>query len=154
LKPSALTTEGEVLPLHQPPADRSRIATVVYGGFSRCSCTFQMFQSDTERTLAQILERDSLRWLRPVAGHIYYRRGVEQPEFVATATEANLLIETKKAGDVRDGRGHREGQGGGGVVRECHHLFRAAWRQALAVLADPAQCCGREQDAGSLDGKL
>ena len=107
LKPSAVTTEGEVLPLHQPPADRSRIATVVYGGFSRCAYTHQKFQSDTERMLAQILERDSLRWLRPVAGqfNIYYRRGVEQPEyvpdFVAATTDANLLIETKKAGDVR-----------------------------------------------------
>ena len=80
---------------------------MVYGGFSRCAYTHQKFQSDTERMLAQILERDSLRWLRPVAGqfNIYYRRGVEQPEyvpdFVAATTDANLLIETKKAGDVR-----------------------------------------------------
>lgn len=106
LKPSAVTTESEVLPLHQPPADRSRIATVVYGGFSRCAYTYQKFQSDTERMLAQILERDSLRWLRPVSGqfNIYYRRGVDQPEyipdFVAAIHDANLLIETKKAGDV------------------------------------------------------
>ena len=106
LKASAVTTEGDVLPLHQPPADRSRIAAVVYGGFTRCAYTFQKFQSDTERMLAQILERDALRWLRPVQGqfNIYYRRGTEQPEyvpdFVAATSEANLLIETKRVTDI------------------------------------------------------
>ncbi len=106
LKPSAVTTEGEVLPLHQPPADRSRIAAVVYGGFARCAYTFQKFHSDTERVLAQILERDAQRWFRPVQGqfNIYYRRGIEQPEylpdFAATTAEGNLLIETKKVADI------------------------------------------------------
>ena len=106
LKPSAVTTEGEVLTLQQTPTEKSRIATVVYGGFAKCAYTFQKFQSDTERVLAQILERDSMRWLRPVQGqfNIYYRRGVEQPEyvpdFVAATSAANLLIETKKAMDI------------------------------------------------------
>lgn len=106
LKPSAVTTEGEVLTLQQTPPDKSKIATVVYGGFAKCAYGFQKFQSDTERILAQILERDALRWFRPVQGqfNIYYRRGVEQPEyvpdFVAATSEANLLIETKKAIDM------------------------------------------------------
>lgn len=106
LKPSPVTTEGAVLPLHQPPADRSRIAAFVYGGFARCAYTYQKFHSDTERVLAQILERDAQRWFRPAQGqfNIYYRRGVEQPEylpdFVAATPDANLLIETKKAADV------------------------------------------------------
>ncbi len=106
LKPGAVTTEGEALPLHQPPADRSRITSVVYGGFAKCSYTYQKFHSDTERVLAQILERDALRWFRPLQGqlNIYYRRGAEQPEyvpdFVAAMAEANFLIEIKKAMDV------------------------------------------------------
>lgn len=106
LKPSAVTTEGEVLTLQQTPTEKSKIAAAVYGGFARCAYTFQKFQSDTERVLAQILERDSMRWLRPVQGqfNIYYRRGVEQPEyvpdFVAATSAANLLIETKKAMDI------------------------------------------------------
>jgi type III restriction enzyme len=106
LKPSAVTTEGEVLTLQQTPPDKSKIATVVYGGFEKCAYGFQKFQSDTERILAQILERDSLRWFRPIQGqfNIYYRRGVEQPEyvpdFVAATSAANLLIETKKAMDI------------------------------------------------------
>jgi len=106
LKPSAVTTEGEVLSLQQTPADRSRIAQMVYGGFSKCAYTCQKFQSDTERVLALILERDSQRWFRPVAGqlNIFYRRGIEQPEyvpdFVAATSDSNLLIETKKAMDM------------------------------------------------------
>ena len=55
-------------PLHQAPPDRSKIATLVYGGFSCCAYTYQKFHSDTERVLAQILERDSKLWLRPVNG--------------------------------------------------------------------------------------
>jgi type III restriction enzyme len=60
--------------------------------------------------LAQILERDASRWLRPVQGqfNIYYRRrngpAGEQPEyvpdFVASTSAVNLLIETKKAMDI------------------------------------------------------
>ena len=106
LKASALTTEGDVLTLRQPPPEKSKIATVVYGGFAKCAYTLQKFQSDTERVLAQILERDALRWFRPVQGqfNIYYRRGFEQPEyvpdFVAATSATNFLIETKKAMDM------------------------------------------------------
>jgi type III restriction enzyme len=107
LKGSALTSEGEVRQLHQAPDDKSRIATLVYGGFTKCAYTYQKFQSDPERVMAVILERDALRWFRPVQGqfNIYYRRGADQPEyvpdFVAATPEVNLLIETKKAGDLQ-----------------------------------------------------
>jgi type III restriction enzyme len=107
LKASALTAEGEIRRLHEAPEDKSRIATLVYGGFDRCAYTCQKFQSDPERVMAVILERDALRWFRPVQGqfNIYYRRGLDQPEyvpdFVAATSETNLLIETKKAGDLQ-----------------------------------------------------
>lgn len=107
LKAGAVTAEGEVRQLHQAPDDKSRIAALVYGGFARCAYTHQKFQSDPERLMAMILERDALRWFRPVQGqfNIYYRRGVDQPEyvpdFVAATPDINLLIETKKAGDLQ-----------------------------------------------------
>ena len=107
LKPGAVTADGDVLPLHQAPPDKSRIATLVYGGFTKCAYSYQKFQSDTERVLAVILERDARKWLRPVAGqfNIYYRRGADQPEyvpdFVAATDGLNLLIETKKAADMQ-----------------------------------------------------
>lgn len=106
LKPCAFTAEGEVLPLHQAPTEKSKIAQYVYGGFTKCAYPVQKFHSDTERVLATILERDARRWFRPVAGqfNIYYRAGVNQPEyvpdFVAATAEHNLLIETKAAKDM------------------------------------------------------
>lgn len=106
LKPPAFTYVGEILPLHQVPSDKSKIAQYVYGGFAKCAYPVQKFHSDTERVLAAILERDSRRWFRPVAGqfNIYYRAGVNQPEyipdFVAATAELNLLIEAKAEKDM------------------------------------------------------
>jgi type III restriction enzyme len=106
LKPSALTAEGEVLTLQQTPSEKSKIAQLVFGGFTKCAYTYQKFHSDTERVLALILERDALRWFRPVAGqfNIFYRNGAFEseyvPDFVALTPEANLLIETKAVRDL------------------------------------------------------
>lgn len=106
LKQPAFTYLGEILPLHQAPLDKSKIAQYVYGGFSRCAYMQQKFHSDTERVLASILEHDSRRWFRPVAGqfNIYYRAGVNQPEyvpdFVAATDDWNLIIETKAVKDM------------------------------------------------------
>ena len=106
LKPGAATADGDIRPLHWAPEDKRTIAQYVYGGFSRCAYDRQKFQSDTERILAQILERDARRWFRPVQGqfNIYYRRGTVQPEylpdFAAATADASLLIEAKKAMEV------------------------------------------------------
>ena len=106
LKPCAFTAEGDILPLHQAPSEKGKIAQYVYGGFSRCAYPLQKFHSDTERVLAGVLERDAKRWFRPVAGqlNIYYRSGAHQPEylpdFVATTEDMNLLVETKAAKDM------------------------------------------------------
>jgi type III restriction enzyme len=106
LKSCAFTSEGDILPLHQAPDEKSKIAQYVYGGFSKCAYPVQKFHSDTERVLAGILERDARRWFRPVAGqfNIYYRSGTNQPEyvpdFVAATADLNLLIETKAAKDM------------------------------------------------------
>jgi type III restriction enzyme len=106
LKSCAFTAEGDILPLHQSPDDKGKIAQYVYGGFSKCAYPVQKFHSDTERVLAGVLERDTRRWFRPVAGqfNIYYRAGANQPEyvpdFVAATTDLNLIIETKAVKDM------------------------------------------------------
>ena len=108
LKPGAAIASDDIKPLHWSPDDKRTIAQYVYGGFSRCAYDMQKFHSDTERVLAQILERDALRWFRPVAGqfNIWYRWRAEQPEylpdFAAAITDANLMIETKAAKDMSD----------------------------------------------------
>ena len=72
----------------------------------KCAYTYQKFQSDTERVVALILERDALRWLHPIAGqfNIFYRNGAFEseyvPDFVALTDAGNLLIETKAARDM------------------------------------------------------
>jgi type III restriction enzyme len=106
LKQCAFTAEGDILPLHQAPNEKGKIAQYVYGGFNKCAYPVQKFHSDTERVLACVLERDAVRWFRPVAGqfNIYYRSGANQPEyvpdFVAATADCNLIIETKAAKDM------------------------------------------------------
>ena len=68
LKSSAINVVGDVLTLVQLPAEKSKIAQAVYGGFTKCAYDYQKFHSDTERVFAAILERDAELWLRPVAG--------------------------------------------------------------------------------------
>lgn len=108
LKPCAFTAKDEVKPLHWTPDDKRTIAQYVYGGLQRCAYPFQKFHSDTERILATVLEREARRWFRPVSGqfNIYYRAGVNQPEyipdFVVALDDITLMIETKKAREVTE----------------------------------------------------
>jgi hypothetical protein len=69
-----------VLDHRQSPADKTRMARYLFGVFSRCLYGVQTFQSKPERKLAVILERDSLKWLRPALGQfqIYYKVGADQ----------------------------------------------------------------------------
>ncbi|MGL6077103.1 MAG: DEAD/DEAH box helicase [Fimbriiglobus sp.] len=101
------TAKDTVLDYRQPPADKSRITQYLYSGFERCLYRLTKFQSDTERKLAIILERNSKRWFRPAKGQfqIYYKVDHEQreyqPDFVAETDEAILMLETK-AGGMKD----------------------------------------------------
>jgi type III restriction enzyme len=91
-----------------PPADKSKIAQYLYSGFDRCLYRLTKFQSDTERKLAIILERNAMRWFRPAKGQfqIFYKVGHDhqeyQPDFVAETDDAILMIESKKASGVDD----------------------------------------------------
>lgn len=110
LKPSAYTTS-----VHEPPADyrvepadKSNMARYLFGGFTRCLYTVQKFDSDSERKLSVILERDALKWFKPAKGQfqIFYREGGEhseyQPDFVAEIAEAIYMLEPKKRGELQD----------------------------------------------------
>jgi type III restriction enzyme len=110
LRASAYTASAKdtVLDYRQPPADKSKIAQYLFSGFDRCLYRLTKFQSDTERKLAIILERDAKRWFRPAKGQfqIFYKAGHDQqqyqPDFVAEAADAVLMIETKKASEMDD----------------------------------------------------
>jgi type III restriction enzyme len=64
-----------------------------FGGFKRCLFSKQKFQSDTERKLAIILDREATKWFKPAKGQfqIYYKLGIELPEYVP-----DFVVETDK----------------------------------------------------------
>ena len=103
LKPSAYTASASepVLDYREPPADKSNMAKYLFGGFKRCLYPVQKFQSDGERRLSVILERESSRWFKPTRGQfqIYYKSGADhpeyQPDFVAETEALIYMLEPK-----------------------------------------------------------
>src|ERR1019366_542421 len=67
LRPSAYTASASepVLDYRQPPANKSNMAKYLFGGFKRCLYPVQKFQSDTERKVSVILEREASKWFKP-----------------------------------------------------------------------------------------
>lgn len=110
LKESAYTYSVKEPPLDfkVAPADRSNMAKYLFAGFSKCLYPVQKFESEGERRLAMILERDAVRWFRPARGQfqIFYRHGADhreyQPDFVAEAAEAIYMLEPKASNQMDD----------------------------------------------------
>ncbi len=109
LKESAYTALREApLDYRVPPADKSNMARYLFGGFAKCLSTVTKFQSDPERKLAVILERESQKWLRPAKGQfqMFYRSGSDhleyQPDFVAETADRILMLEPKRASEMKD----------------------------------------------------
>ncbi|GAK52434.1 type III restriction enzyme, res subunit, putative [Candidatus Moduliflexus flocculans] len=106
LKESAFTAVDDIRDFRLPPANKSNIAQLVFGGFRRCLYATQKFQSDTERRLAVILDRDAEKWFKPALGQfqIFYPSGVEQkeylPDFVAETAAQILLLEPKMSKEM------------------------------------------------------
>src|SRR5262249_41977795 len=96
------------LDYREPPADKSNMARYLFGGFRRCLYDVQKFDSDAERKLAVILEREALKWFRPAKGQfqIFYKLGMDhqeyQPDFVAKTTDFIYMLESKMANKMRD----------------------------------------------------
>jgi len=109
LKPSAYSQIEEAPEDYRAmPADKGNISSYLFGGFKRCLYPVQKFHSDTERRLAIILERDSIKWFRPAKGQfqIYYKQGADhleyQPDFVAETEKAIYMIEPKMRKEMED----------------------------------------------------
>ncbi len=101
LKDAAYSQAEPTRDFRQAPADKSNMAKYLFGGFRRCLYPVQKFESDTERVLAVILERESERWFRPAKGQfqIVYRLGADQheyqPDFVAETADTVWMLEPK-----------------------------------------------------------
>jgi type III restriction enzyme len=110
LKTSAYTTTANELPrdFRYAPADKSNMARYLFGGFTKCLYSVQKFQSDSERKLAIILEREALKWFRPAKGQfqLFYRWNGEhpeyQPDFVAEMEDTIYMLEPKMSSQMKD----------------------------------------------------
>ncbi|HQY93595.1 DEAD/DEAH box helicase family protein [Caldilinea sp.] len=108
LRPSAFTVARDETPLdfRKSPADKSNMARYLFGGFQRCLYTVQKFQSDAERRLAVILERETLKWFKPAKGQfqIFYKSGADhleyQPDFVAETDDTIYMLEPKARNEL------------------------------------------------------
>ena len=110
LKASAYTASAAepVLDYRQPPADKSNMAKYLFGGFTRCLYPVQKFQSDSERKLSVILEREAAKWFKPARGQfqIFYKLGADhleyQPDFVAETDGVIYMLEPKAKNEMSD----------------------------------------------------
>lgn len=103
LKTSAFTilSSDNILNFKQAPRQLADIKKYVFGGFKNCLQDYLKFDSNTERILSIILDRDSLKWIRPVKGQFsitYLKDGVYipyEPDFLAEIEDAIVMLESK-----------------------------------------------------------
>lgn len=103
LKESAYSTLSGQEPLNfrVSPTDKTNMAKYLFGGFSKCLYPVQKFDSDAERQLSVILDREANKWFKPARGQfqIYYRTGAGeqeyQPDFVAETADCIYMLEPK-----------------------------------------------------------
>ena len=90
------------------PEDKSNMSRYLFGGFKRCLYPVQKFDSEAERKLASILERDALKWFKPAKGQfqIIYRHGADHleyiPDFVAETRDKAFMLEPKASNQMED----------------------------------------------------
>ncbi|MGH8066794.1 MAG: type III restriction endonuclease subunit R, partial [Candidatus Entotheonellia bacterium] len=110
LRPSAFTaaTTESIHDFRETVQDRSRIGQMLFDGFQRCLYAIQKFQSDSERKLAIILDREALKWFKPARGQfqMYYKLGADhleyQPDFVAETADCIYMLEAKARNEMQD----------------------------------------------------
>lgn len=107
LKDSAYTTSAKnCLDYQSSPRDKSNMSKYLFTGFSKCLYREQKFQSEAERILAVILERDAIKWFKPAKGQfqLYYKwqgNYIEyQPDFVAETEEVIYMFEPKSRNEI------------------------------------------------------
>ena len=109
-EPAYTQKQGEpVNDFRQTVAEKGKIPQMLFGGFKRCLFQVQKFQSDPERKLAVVMDRESQKWLKPAKGQfqIFYKAGNEFPEyipdFVAETDTCIYMLEPKARNEMTDG---------------------------------------------------
>lgn len=109
LRPQAFdgSGAGAVRDFRRPPERLSDIRRYIFTGFAKGCYPQAKFDSDTERQMAELLERDPTveLWMKPgpkqfriedADGHAY------QPDFVVETATEKLILETKARSDIND----------------------------------------------------
>ncbi|HPJ95420.1 MAG TPA: type III restriction endonuclease subunit R, partial [Deltaproteobacteria bacterium] len=108
LRKSAYTAKADE-PTHdfrKTVEDKSRIGQMVFSGFQRCLYPVLKFQSDPERKMAVILDRESNKWFKPAKGQfqIFYKSGIDHleyiPDFVAETHDEIFMLEPKARNEM------------------------------------------------------
>jgi len=110
LRPSAYTASANdsILDYRNSPEDKSNMSKYLFGGFAYCLYPVEKFQSDPERRLAVILEREEFKWFKPRKGQfqLFYKWGPDyleyQPDFVAEGRDCIYMLEPKAANEMED----------------------------------------------------
>ncbi|MDX2254263.1 MAG: DEAD/DEAH box helicase family protein [Pseudanabaenaceae cyanobacterium bins.39] len=107
LKDSAYNTSPKnCLDYRLSPPDKSNMSKYLFTGFSKCLYKEQKFQSEAERILAIILEREAVKWFKPAKGQfqLYYqlqgKYSEYQPDFVAETAEIIYMLEPKAQNEM------------------------------------------------------
>jgi type III restriction enzyme len=120
-------TRIETDPVHdfrETVLDKTRIAQMVFVGFQHCLHRTQKFQSDSERRLAVLLDREALKWFRPAKGQfqIFYRWNGDpleyQPDFVAETVDSIYMLEVKARSNMDDAEVQAKKDA---AVKWCNH---------------------------------
>jgi type III restriction enzyme len=90
-----------------PDGQKNQIKSMWFGGFGKCLCTEQKFDSDSERRFAVILENDKsvLKWFKPARGDFqihYSATEAYEPDFVVETKNGKLLCEPKRRSEMDD----------------------------------------------------
>jgi type III restriction enzyme len=97
---------GDILNFKTPPSDKSNMSRYLFTGFKKCLYPTAKFDSDAERKLATILDRQAIKWFKPVQGQfqMYYgKEGKEyNPDFVAETEDTIYMLEPKSRKEMVD----------------------------------------------------
>lgn len=103
---TTLLEEG-VRHFRQQVVDKSKIKSLVFGGFLKCLYPTQKFDSDSERRFSVVCENDAnaLKWFKPSLGQlkIYYgHSSTYNPDFVVETTSHKYICEIKSEAEMDD----------------------------------------------------
>ncbi len=142
LKESAYTASEPDSRFPSAARDKSNMAKYLFGGFKRCLYPVQKFQSDAERNLAVILEREAQKWFKPAKGQfqIYYNRAATTSNTSPTSwprrTPRSTCWSPRKRRDERRRCSGQEGRGRE-VVQAGKRPREDLQRQAVEVCLIP-----------------